>query len=81
VNLERAVQQLSSAQKIVFVLHDIHGYKHNEIAEMMDSSVGTSKGQLHRARARLRDLLRESLHEPPLIFGTTGRSDQCAALY
>jgi RNA polymerase sigma-70 factor (ECF subfamily) len=81
VNLERAVQQLSSAQKIVFVLHDIHGYKHNEIAEMMDSSVGTSKGQLHRARARLRDLLRESLHEPPLIFGTTGRSDQSAALY
>jgi RNA polymerase sigma-70 factor (ECF subfamily) len=81
LNLERAVQQLSSAQKIVFVLHDIHGYKHNEIAEMMDSSVGTSKGQLHRARARLRDLLRENLHEPPLIFGTTGRSDQCAALY
>jgi RNA polymerase sigma-70 factor (ECF subfamily) len=81
VNLERAVRQLSTAQKIVFVLHDIHGYKHNEIAEMMDSSVGTSKGQLHRARARLRDLLRESLHEPPLIFGTTGRSDQSAALY
>jgi RNA polymerase sigma-70 factor (ECF subfamily) len=62
VSLERALGQLSTAQKTVFVLHDVHGYKHHEIAEMMDSSVGTSKGQLHRARARLRDLLRESLN-------------------
>jgi RNA polymerase sigma-70 factor (ECF subfamily) len=75
VNLERAVEQLSPAQKIVFVLHDIRGYKHHEIAEMMDSSVGTSKGQLHRARTRLRDLMREGLHELPLVFGTTGHSD------
>jgi RNA polymerase sigma-70 factor, ECF subfamily len=81
VNLERAVEQLSPAQKMVFVLHDIHGYKHCEIAEMMDSSVGTSKGQLHRAHTRLRDLLRGSLQELPLVFGTTGHSDQCAALY
>jgi RNA polymerase sigma-70 factor (ECF subfamily) len=62
VSLERALGRLSTSQKIVFVLHDVHGYKHHEIAEMMDSSVGTSKGQLHRARARLRDLLQESLH-------------------
>jgi RNA polymerase sigma-70 factor (ECF subfamily) len=81
VNLERAVEQLSPAQKMVFVLHDMHGYKHHEIAEMMDSSVGTSKGQLHRARTRLRDLLRERLHELPLVFGTAGHGDQCAALY
>jgi RNA polymerase sigma-70 factor (ECF subfamily) len=60
LNLERAVEQLPSAFKTVFVLHDIQGYKHHEIAEMMDWSVGTSKGKLHRARAQLRELLQDS---------------------
>jgi RNA polymerase sigma-70 factor (ECF subfamily) len=62
LNLERAVEQLPSAFKTVFVLHDIQGYEHHEIAEMMDWSVGTSKGKLHRARARLRELLQDSQH-------------------
>jgi RNA polymerase sigma-70 factor, ECF subfamily len=66
-NLKRAVELLPTAHKIVFVLHDIHGYKHHEIAEMMDSSVGTSKGQLHRARTRLRDLLRDFVHSLPSV--------------
>jgi RNA polymerase sigma-70 factor, ECF subfamily len=57
VYLERAVARLSAAYRIVFVLHDVRGYKHREIAEMMDWSVGTSKAVLHRARMRLRELL------------------------
>jgi RNA polymerase sigma-70 factor (ECF subfamily) len=81
VNLQRAIEQLSPAHKIVFVLHYIQGYKHHEIAAMMNCSVAASKGHLHRARKRLRDLLRESLHELPLVFGTTGHIDQCAAFY
>jgi RNA polymerase sigma-70 factor (ECF subfamily) len=81
VNLQRAVEQLSPAHKIVFVLHYIQGYKHHEIAEMMNCSVAASKGHLHRARKRLRDLLRESLRGLPLVFGTTGHRDQCTALY
>jgi RNA polymerase sigma-70 factor (ECF subfamily) len=81
VNLQRAVERLPSAHKVVFVLHHIQGYSHHEIAEIMNCSVASSKGYLHRARKRLRDLLRESLQELPLVFGTRGHSDQCTALY
>jgi RNA polymerase sigma-70 factor (ECF subfamily) len=57
VHLERAVRKLPASHKMVFVLHDVQGYKHQEIARMMDCSVQTSKVQLHRARMRLRKLL------------------------
>jgi len=81
LNLERAVEQLPSAFKTVFVLHDIQGYKHHEIAEMMDWSVGTSKGKLHRARARLRELLQDSQHCLGLVSRTAGQCNQCEPLY
>jgi RNA polymerase sigma-70 factor, ECF subfamily len=81
LNLERAVEQLSPAHKIVFVLHDIQGYNHREIAKMMDCSVGTSKGQLHRARARLRDLLRECGDSVPLVSGTANQGGESAGTY
>ena len=45
----------------MFVLHDVQGYEHNEIAEMMGCSIGNSKSQLHKARMRLRDLLQEAM--------------------
>jgi RNA polymerase sigma-70 factor (ECF subfamily) len=60
VNLERAIEQLPPGYKTVFVLHDVQGYEHNEIAAIMDCSIGNSKSQLHKARMRLRTLLRES---------------------
>lgn len=59
VNLERAVEQLPPGYKTVFVLHDVQGYEHNEIAEIMGCSIGNSKSQLHKARLRLRELLQE----------------------
>jgi RNA polymerase sigma-70 factor (ECF subfamily) len=61
VNLQRAMDQLAPRHKMVVVLHDIQGYKHKEIAQMMDWSIGNSKAQLHRARRRLRELLHETL--------------------
>jgi RNA polymerase sigma-70 factor (ECF subfamily) len=61
LNLQRALQKLRPFQKLVVVLHDIQGYKHTEIAKMLDWSIGNSKSRLHRARARLRELLQESL--------------------
>ena len=60
VNLERAVRRLSPGYRSVFVLHDVQGYEHNEIAAIMKCSIGNSKSQLHKARMRLRELLHES---------------------
>jgi len=63
VNLQRAVEQLPPGYKAVFVLHDVQGFEHNEIAEIMGCSIGNSKSQLHKARMRLRDLLHETVRE------------------
>jgi RNA polymerase sigma-70 factor (ECF subfamily) len=58
VTLERAVDDLPPGYRLVFVLHDVEGYEHNEIADMLSCSIGNSKSQLHKARMKLRDLLR-----------------------
>ncbi|MGO9777553.1 MAG: RNA polymerase sigma factor [Terracidiphilus sp.] len=55
--LERAVSDLPAGYRLVFVLHDIEGYEHHEIASMLDCSVGNSKSQLHKARLSLRQAL------------------------
>jgi RNA polymerase sigma-70 factor (ECF subfamily) len=57
--LERAVANLPAGYRLIFVLHDIEGYEHNEIATMLDCSIGNSKSQLHKARLKLRDALRK----------------------
>jgi RNA polymerase sigma-70 factor (ECF subfamily) len=56
--LERAVNDLPAGYRLIFVLHDIEGYEHNEIASMLNCSIGNSKSQLHKARLKLRDALR-----------------------
>jgi RNA polymerase sigma-70 factor (ECF subfamily) len=58
--LERAVGSLPAGYRLIFVLHDMEGFEHNEIAAMLDCSIGNSKSQLHKARLRLRDALRAS---------------------
>ena len=63
VNLERSIERLPPGYRTVFVLHDVQGYEHNEIAGIMGCSVGNSKSQLHKARTRLRDLLQEEIRE------------------
>ena len=63
LNLERAIESLPPGYRVIFVLHDVEGYEHNEIAEMMGCSIGNSKSQLHIARLKLRDLLRHSRAE------------------
>ena len=56
--LERAIANLPAGYRLIFVLHDIEGYEHNEIASMLECSIGNSKSQLHKARLKLRDSLR-----------------------
>jgi RNA polymerase sigma-70 factor (ECF subfamily) len=62
VNLRAALERLPDGYKSMFLLHDVHGYEHNEIATMLGCSVGNSKSQLHKARKRLRELLHEVRH-------------------
>jgi RNA polymerase sigma-70 factor, ECF subfamily len=59
INLQRCIQRLPAGFRRVFVLHDIQGYRHREIANLLRRSVGDSKSQLHKARKRLRESLRE----------------------
>jgi RNA polymerase sigma-70 factor, ECF subfamily len=62
INLHAALEQLPQGYKSMFLLHDVHGYEHDEIASMLGCSVGNSKSQLHKARKRLRELLHEVRH-------------------
>lgn len=58
LTLIHAIDQLAPGYRMIFVLHDIEGYDHMEIASMLGCSVGNTKSQLHKARLRLRALLR-----------------------
>ena len=55
--LEHAIAELPPGYRMIFVLHDVEGYEHNEIAEVLGCSIGTSKSQLHKAHVKLRKLL------------------------
>ena len=57
IALKNAVAQLPNGYKSVFLLHDVHGYEHEEVARRLGISIGTSKSQLHKARLKLRMLL------------------------
>jgi len=57
IALDNAIGQLPTGYKNVFVLHDVEGYEHEEVARILGCSVGTSKSQLHKARLKLQKLL------------------------
>jgi RNA polymerase sigma-70 factor (ECF subfamily) len=71
MTLTAAMDELPPGYRVVFLLHDVHGYEHQEIAEILSCSVGNCKSQLHKARLKLRRLIES---------GTTNRPvQQCAA--
>jgi RNA polymerase sigma-70 factor, ECF subfamily len=60
VALARAMKQLPPGYRTIFLLHEVEGYEHQEIAEMLSCTVGNSKSQLYKARLRFRELLAPS---------------------
>ena len=57
ISLNEAIKQLAPGYRAVFILHDIEGYEHEQIGQILGCSTGTSKSQLHKARMKLRKLL------------------------
>ena len=63
MQLQLSIDALPPGYRMIFLLHDVEGYEHNEIAEMVGCSIGNSKSQLHKARMKLRELLKTSRAE------------------
>ena len=63
IALARAIKELPDGYRTIFLLHEVEGYEHQEIAELLDCSVGNSKSQLHKAKLRIRELLGRSREE------------------
>jgi RNA polymerase sigma-70 factor, ECF subfamily len=57
VTLSRAIKELPNGYRTIFLLHEVEGYEHQEIAELLGCSAGNSKSQLHKAKLRIRELL------------------------
>jgi RNA polymerase sigma-70 factor, ECF subfamily len=57
IALRRAIDELPEGCRMIFALHEVEGYQHHEIAELLNCSIGNSKSQLHKAKLKLRDLL------------------------
>lgn len=81
--LTQAIKDLPEGYRTIFLLHEVDGYEHGEIAELLGCSIGNSKSQLHKAKIRIRELLesprgrraqvghaRQSRREPPSFLGT-----------
>jgi len=57
IALARAIRELPVGYRTIFLLHEVEGYEHQEIARLLDCSVGNSKSQLHKAKQRIQELL------------------------
>ena len=57
IALRRAIQELPEGCRTIFGLHEVEGYQHHEIAQLLHCSIGNSKSQLHKAKLKMRDLL------------------------
>src|SRR5436189_498271 len=68
IALDNAIDQLPEGYKNVFMLHDVEGFEHEEVARILGCSVGTSKSQLHKARLKLQKLLKKKAN--PRLLGT-----------
>jgi RNA polymerase sigma-70 factor (ECF subfamily) len=74
LSLHQAIDELNEGQRTVFVMHDLEGFTHNEIADVLGIQEGSSKARLSRARARLREVLVESGVVAPRFNTSTGEN-------
>jgi RNA polymerase sigma-70 factor, ECF subfamily len=86
ISLAQALNQLPQGYRITFLFHDLQGYEHHEIAQLRNCSLGNSKSQLHKARQRLRGLLRDNWSQGEVStkrktsLGASGARNQPALL-
>jgi RNA polymerase sigma-70 factor (ECF subfamily) len=73
IALERAISVLPNGYRLMLILHDIEGYQHEEIATMLGCSMGNTKSQLHKARLKMRELLRNPPAERPKLVVASNR--------
>jgi len=73
IALARAIKELPDGYRTIFLLHEVEGYEHQEIAELLDCSVGNSKSQLHKAKLRIRELLGRARQEEEAGRARTAR--------
>jgi len=74
IALTRAMKELPTGYRTIFVLHEVKGYEHHEIARLLNCSVGNSKSQLHKAKTRMRELLGLERVEPAALRGREDKS-------
>jgi RNA polymerase sigma-70 factor, ECF subfamily len=72
LDLERAIARLSPGYRAAFVLHDVEGFEHREVATLLGIAEGTSKSQVHKARMKIREYLSATL--PPLPVAGRSRA-------
>ena len=72
ITLLRAIEELPPGCRTVFILHDVEGYEHHEVADLLKCSIGNSKAQLHKARMKIRVWLMQPGHESGKSAGRTG---------
>jgi len=70
IALARAIKELPDGYRTIFLLHEVEGYEHQEIAELLECSVGNSKSQLHKAKLRIRELLGRARQENEPVSST-----------
>jgi RNA polymerase sigma-70 factor (ECF subfamily) len=80
-SIEEAANKLSPGARTVFLLHDVEGYTHEEIATELGITAGGSKSQLFKARAKLRVLLAHLVDAPPRATTRTTTAEHAAPLY
>lgn len=74
IALARAIKELPDGYRTIFLLHEVEGYEHQEIAELLECSVGNSKSQLHKAKLRIRELLGRTREEADAAAARQSRS-------